>query len=431
MATLVTGLFDNRAAAESAIERLVQLGVSRDDVSVMMSEQTRTTHFSDDVAGTSGAGGTKAAEGAGTGAAIGGTLGAIAGAMTLFAGNLFLPGVGLLAAGPLLAGLAGAGAGGIAGTLVGAMVGLGIPQEHAAHYEAGLRSGGILVGAHVADTLADEARRVLGGQGAMQTETYHAPGATSADAPPIGASTMGAATIDASTMDVSSMDAPNTGGRTMSDAMTNDTNDQRVPPEAVEGAHDADGTMGRVAGTGSGAIAGGIVGSAAGPVGTVVGAVAGAMLGHAGGNAAHKVGDDHDDVDVETGSGGELGRNSGAGAGAIAGGIVGSTAGPVGTVAGAVAGGMLGAAGGDAAKDMGEGDNDMTTTSSAAGMPATGAVGTGTLGTGADLTPGNNVPGVQTGGVTTAGQDTRGITEKAADAVTGDRTDDQTGGRVV
>jgi len=44
---------------------------------------------------------------------------------------------------------------------------------------------------------------------------------------------------------------------------------------------------------------------------------------------------------------------------------------------------------------------------------------------------GNDVPGVQTGGITTEGSDTRGITEKAADAVTGDRTDDKTGGRVL
>lgn len=61
----------------------------------------------------------------------------------------------------------------------------------------------------------------------------------------------------------------------------------------------------------------------------------------------------------------------------------------------------------------------------------TGAVGGGTLGTGADLTPGNNVPGVQTGGRNADGSpDTRGIAEKAADAVTGDRTDDKTGKRI-
>lgn len=45
-----------------------------------------------------------------------------------------------------------------------------------------------------------------------------------------------------------------------------------------------------------------------------------------------------------------------------------------------------------------------------------------------DKTPGNNIPGVQTGGQTTAGTDTRGVTEKMADSLTGDRTDDKTGG---
>ena len=134
-----------------------------------------------------------------------------------------------------------------------------------------------------------------------------------------------------------------------------DVNAAHVSPDNVEGAHDADGTLGRTAGTGAGAIAGGIVGSAAGPIGTIIGAVAGAVLGHAGGDAAHKVGDDHDDVNVETESGGDLGRNAGAGAGAISGAVLGSTVGPVGTVAGAVLGGALGAAGGDAAKDIGGG----------------------------------------------------------------------------
>ncbi|HEX8236715.1 MAG TPA: hypothetical protein VF600_12225 [Abditibacteriaceae bacterium] len=41
------------------------------------------------------------------------------------------------------------------------------------------------------------------------------------------------------------------------------------------------------------------------------------------------------------------------------------------------------------------------------------------------------VSGVQTGGYTTAGPDTRGVTEKAADAITGDHTDDKTGGRTL
>ncbi len=78
----------------------------------------------------------------------------------------------------------------------------------------------------------------------------------------------------------------------MSERFEDDVNAEHVPPEAVPGAHDADGTLGRTAGTGTGAIAGGLIGSAVGPLGTVVGAVAGAVLGNAAGDAAHRVGDD-------------------------------------------------------------------------------------------------------------------------------------------
>jgi hypothetical protein len=213
--------------------------------------------------------------------------------------------------------------------------------------------------------------------------------------------------------------------------VVNDVDAQHVSPDAVPGAHDADGTLGRTAGTGSGALAGGIVGAAAaGPVGAVVGAIAGGVLGNAAGDAAHHIGDDQDDVNVETGSGGDLGKYSGTGAGAISGAIVGSTTGPVGTVAGAVAGGMLGAAAGNAAKDMGgDGDNDNV---SGDRILADGTVVSATptnYGATSDYnTVGNDIPGVQTGGYAADGTpDTRGITEKAADAVTGDRRDDNTG----
>lgn len=131
-----------------------------------------------------------------------------------------------------------------------------------------------------------------------------------------------------------------------------------------ESEHDADGTLGRTAGTGAGALAGGMLGSAAGPVGALIGGAIGAAIGYGGGNAAHKIGDDHDDVNPHTGSDGELGRDAGTGAGAISGAVLGSAAGPVGTVAGAVAGGVLGAAAGDAAKDMGDGHNDISTNAS-------------------------------------------------------------------
>ena len=201
-----------------------------------------------------------------------------------------------------------------------------------------------------------------------------------------------------------------------------------VPAEQVPGHHDSEGAMGEVAGTGAGAVSGGVVGAVVGgPIGAVIGAVAGGILGAKGGEVAHKVGDDHDDVNLSTGSEGEVGRDAGAGVGAVSGAVIGTAAGPVGTVAGAVAGGMLGAAAGDTAKHMGENNINRENAGHAA-TPVVVAPAHGHTTVLADNTPGNGVPGVQTGGHAIDGTpDTRGITEKAADAVTGDHVDDKTG----
>ena len=71
---MVTGLFKDRASAERAYQSLESRGYSRDDVNLMMSDQTRDTHFGEGTPDTEL--GSKALEGAGAGSAIGGTLGA-------------------------------------------------------------------------------------------------------------------------------------------------------------------------------------------------------------------------------------------------------------------------------------------------------------------------------------------------------------------
>mgnify|MGYP003381339126 CR=1 FL=1 len=47
---------------------------------------------------------------------------------------------GIVLAGPIAAGLAGAGAGGITGGLIGALIGSGIPEERAKVYESGVKA---------------------------------------------------------------------------------------------------------------------------------------------------------------------------------------------------------------------------------------------------------------------------------------------------
>ena len=147
---LVTGLFPDRESAERAYSSVAARGYDRDDVNLVMSDETRRAQFSPDAAVTTELG-TKAAEGAGIGGAIGGTVGAIAAAVAAVGTTLVLPGLGLVIAGPIAAALAGAGAGGAAGGLVGALIGWGIPEERIAEYESGIRDGGILMGVRPRD----------------------------------------------------------------------------------------------------------------------------------------------------------------------------------------------------------------------------------------------------------------------------------------
>ena len=139
---MVSGLFRDRESAERAYGSLSERGYGKDDVNLIMLDDTRNKYFADDDSEL----GTKAWEGAGKGAAIGGGVGATLAAIAAIGTTLALPGLGLLIAGPIAAGLAGAGAGALTGGLIGALVGHGIPEEQAKHYEQGIREGGIVMG---------------------------------------------------------------------------------------------------------------------------------------------------------------------------------------------------------------------------------------------------------------------------------------------
>lgn len=142
---MMTGMFRDRESAERAYNSLHARGYTKDDVNVIMSDDTRKRHFGDTTV-TETELGSKALEGAGAGSAIGGTLGAVIGALAALGTSVALPGLGLIVAGPLAAGLAGAGAGGLTGGLLGALVGSGIPEERAKVYETGVKEGGIVMG---------------------------------------------------------------------------------------------------------------------------------------------------------------------------------------------------------------------------------------------------------------------------------------------
>ena len=140
---MVTGMFRDRDSAERAYQLAADRGYEKDDVNLLMSDDTRKKHFSNDDQETDL--GNKALKGAGVGAGIGGTVGGILAAIAAV-GTLAIPGVGIVAAGSIAAALAGMGAGGAAGGLIGALVGAGIPEERAKAYESGIKEGGIVMG---------------------------------------------------------------------------------------------------------------------------------------------------------------------------------------------------------------------------------------------------------------------------------------------
>lgn len=139
--TAVFGIYQTIAEAESAVDTLKAEGFRTEDVSALLPDNQGTKDFAHEK-------GTKAPEGAvtgaGTGLVLGGALGWLAGI-----GTLAIPGVGpLIAAGPILATLTGIGVGGMAGGIVGGLVGLGIPEYEAKRYEGRVRTGQILLSVH-------------------------------------------------------------------------------------------------------------------------------------------------------------------------------------------------------------------------------------------------------------------------------------------
>jgi len=139
--TAAFGIYSDRVNVERAVDVLKAEGYRNTDISVLFPETTGTKDFAHEKH-------TKAPEGAttgaGTGAVIGGTLGWLAGI-----GSLAIPGLGpFIAAGPIMAALAGVGVGGAVGGIVGALVGMGIPEYEAKRYEGRIKKGGILLSVH-------------------------------------------------------------------------------------------------------------------------------------------------------------------------------------------------------------------------------------------------------------------------------------------
>src|SRR5437870_6682197 len=145
MAKAVLGLVDSEGQAERIVDGLKAAGFSGNDISVLFPDKTGTRDFAHEQH-------TKAPEGAAAGASTGGVLGGGLGWLVGI-GALAIPGVGpFIAAGPIMAALAGAAVGAAVGGLTGALVGLGIPEYEAKLYEGKLKAGNILLSVHTDDS---------------------------------------------------------------------------------------------------------------------------------------------------------------------------------------------------------------------------------------------------------------------------------------
>jgi len=165
----VVGVFANRAQADRAIDALYNAGFRSDQIGVAMRDQeglgsrsaTPITNTTTDEAAENA--GTGAMAGAAAGVGIGGLVG-----LGVLAG--VIPVIGpAIAAGTLGVILSNAAGGAAVAGLAGSLIGWGIPEEHARHYESEFSAGRAVVTVS-AGARADEVRRILRTNGATSKD---------------------------------------------------------------------------------------------------------------------------------------------------------------------------------------------------------------------------------------------------------------------
>lgn len=159
----VYGILPTESQLAMCLNHLRDQGFRPEDVSVLMPENLGNKDFVHEQ-------NSKAPEGAATGGVAGGVMGGALGWL-VGVGAIAIPGLGpFIAAGPIMAALAGAGAGAAVGGATGGLIGLSLPEYEAKRYEGRVRNGGILISVHCDDSKwADKAERVLRASGAEDT----------------------------------------------------------------------------------------------------------------------------------------------------------------------------------------------------------------------------------------------------------------------
>ncbi|MCT7984247.1 general stress protein [Laspinema sp. A4] len=191
------GVFAHYEDAEAAFNQLRQAGFSLNHLSIIAPDLPRTRDLREanmnshltmgDAAAsppplryTTDTTGTLAGEGAATGAVAGGTVGGFIGLLQALVA-LSIPGIGPVLAGGtvatiLLNTLAGGAIGAATGGLVGALAGLGIPEERAVIYNDRLSQGHYLLIVEGSVYEIERAEEILTGRGIQEWGIYRLPG---------------------------------------------------------------------------------------------------------------------------------------------------------------------------------------------------------------------------------------------------------------
>ncbi len=152
----IVGLFDDISDARNVVNDLISRGFDRNDISLVARNFDATDEVAIEVDEAD-----EIVEGAAVGAVSGGLVGGMAG-LLVGLGAFAIPGVGpIVAAGPIVATLTGAGIGAAAGGVFGALVGWGLPDQEAEYYVEGVRRGGTLVAVKADEMRVDDAVAIM------------------------------------------------------------------------------------------------------------------------------------------------------------------------------------------------------------------------------------------------------------------------------
>lgn len=179
MTQFIVSLFDDVEEAQRVVEALRDMGIPREQLSVIVGDPAGDGAQSLDAyeealharPAAETAENDLAADVVPKSTVAGGVIGALAGALVSL-GIIAIPGFTIvLAGGPLMAGLVGAASGATLAGLIGALEANNVSRQEATCYAEGVRRGGTLVAAEVETARADRVEAVMKRHNAVDMQT--------------------------------------------------------------------------------------------------------------------------------------------------------------------------------------------------------------------------------------------------------------------